>query len=255
MNLVSIITPVYNSEKFLEECIQSVVSQAYENWEHILVDDCSTDDSVKIIEKYASLDNRVKLIKLSKNSGAGFARNTAIEVAKGKFIAFLDADDYWHKDKLNKQIAYMLRRDCSFSYTQYYIVEDKSEPKYIVHSPDVVSYKSILKNGYIGCLTAIYDADKIGKHYMPTVRKRQDWILWINILKKIGHAYGIQEPLAYYRVGNKSLSNNKFRLVKYNFNVYHKELGMSYIFSVWRMAVFLIHYFYFKIFKIKKLNS
>jgi glycosyltransferase involved in cell wall biosynthesis len=232
-----------------------VQAQTYTNWEHILVDDCSTDDSVKIIEKYASLDNRVKLIKLSKNSGAGFARNTAIEVAKGKFIAFLDADDYWHKDKLNKQIAYMLRRDCSFSYTQYYIVEDKSEPKYIVHSPDIVSYKSILKNGYIGCLTAIYDADKIGKHYMPIVRKRQDWILWINILKKIGHAYGIQEPLAYYRVGNKSLSNNKFRLVKHNFNVYHKELGMSFAFSVWRMAVFLIHYFYFKSFKIKRLNA
>lgn len=255
MNLVSIITPVYNSEKFLANNIASVQAQTYTNWEHILVDDCSTDDSVKIIEEYASLDNRVKLIKLSKNSGAGVARNTAIEVAKGKFIAFLDADDYWHKDKLNKQIAYMLHHDCSFSYTQYYIVEGKSEPKYLVQSPDIVSYKSILKNGYIGCLTAIYDAEKIGKHYMPVVRKRQDWLLWINILKKIGHAYGIQEPLAYYRVGNKSLSNNKFRLLKYNFNVYHKELGMSYAISVWRMGVFLIHYFYFKSFKIKKLNS
>src|SRR5690606_10457697 len=118
---------------------------------------------------------------------------------------FLDADDFWHKDKLHIQVDFMLKNDYAFSYAQYYIVDENSKPQKLVKSPPRVSYNAILRNGYIGCLTAMYDAEKIGKYYMPLIRKRQDWSLWILILKDIQMSYGIQQPLSYYRVGNESL--------------------------------------------------
>lgn len=251
---VSIITPVYNSSRFIKECILSTTGQSYPHIEHILVDDCSTDNSVQIIEEFVKSDPRIRLIKLSENGGAGVARNTAIKAAKGKFIAFLDADDFWHKDKLKIQVDFMLKNNYSFSYTQYKIVDENSIPNKLVKSPPKVSYSHILRNGYIGCLTAMYDAEKIGKYYMPLIRKRQDWSLWIFILKDIGMAYGVDQPLAYYRVGNESLSNNKFKLIKFNFNVFHKVLNMGVLESTYRMIVFLFCYFKFKFTSIVKVE-
>ncbi|MEJ4087309.1 glycosyltransferase family 2 protein [Galbibacter orientalis] len=251
---VSIITPVYNSSSFLKDNIESLQKQTFKNYEHILIDDCSSDSSVEMIENYAKIDNRIKLIRLDKNSGAGVARNTGIKAAIGRYISFLDADDYWHASKLERQIKFMSEMDCAFSYTQYYIVEGNEEkPSYIVKSPSKINYNDILKNCYVGCLTAMYDTQKIGKFYMPKIRKRQDWVLWIKILEKTNVAYGIQEPLAYYRVGNESLSNNKFKLIKYNFSVYHEVLKMGYLTSVYRMVLFLFHYFKFKTFSKKSL--
>lgn len=249
---VSIITPVYNSSTYIRECLNSTLGQTYTDLEHILVDDCSTDDSVQIIEEYAKKDSRVKLIKLKKNGGAGVARNTAIKAAQGKFVAFLDSDDFWHKEKLSIQVDFMLKNDYSFSYAQYYIVDENSTPQKLVKSPKTVSYNDIRRNGYIGCLTAMYDADKIGKYYMPLIRKRQDWAMEILILKDIKMSYGIQQPLSYYRVGNESLSNNKFKLIKYNYSVFHKVLGMSQLESSFRMIVFLFCYFKFKFTSIVK---
>jgi len=217
------------------------------------VDDCSSDDSIQIIQEYATKDPRVRLIQLKENGGAGVARNTAIKAAQGKFIAFLDADDFWHKEKLNIQVNFMLENNYSFSYTQYKIVDENSNPQSIVKSPLKVSYDDILRNGYIGCLTAMYDAGTIGKYYMPLIRKRQDWSLWIMILKDVQMAYGIAQPLAYYRVGNESLSNNKFKLIKFNFNVFHKVLHMGLLESTYRMLVFLFCYFKFKFTSIEKL--
>ena len=252
--IVSIITPVYNSSRFVKQCLLSTTCQSYPYIEHILVDDCSTDGSVNIIEGFAKSDSRIKLIKLTENGGAGVARNTAIKAATGRFIAFLDSDDFWHKDKLKLQVDFMLKNDYAFTYTQYYIVNEYSEVNKLVHSPSIVHYKDILRNGYIGCLTAMYDSEKIGKHYMPLIRKRQDWSLWIMILKEIKVAYGIDQPLAYYRVGNESLSNNKFKLVKFNFNVFRKVLNMGFLESSYRMVVFLFCYFKFKLFSIKNVE-
>ncbi len=253
--IVSIITPVYNSSKFIRQCLLSTTTQSYPHFEHVLVDDCSTDSSVKIIEEFAKSDSRIKLIKLSNNGGAGVARNTAIKAAMGRFIAFLDADDFWHKDKLKIQVNFMLRNEYVFSFTQYYIVDEDSKVNKLVQSPKVVRYEDILKNGYIGCLTAMYDAEKIGKYYMQLIRKRQDWALWIVILKDVGSAYGIQQPLAYYRVGNESLSKNKFKLFKHNFNVFHKVLQMGLVESSYRMLVFLFCYFKFKVLSIKDVKD
>lgn len=251
-NSVSIVTPVYNASEFLIQNLESIQDQSFSNYEHILVDDCSSDNSVEIIRKFAETDNRIKLIQLDANSGAGVARNTGIKAAKGRFIAFLDSDDYWGKHKLERQVEFMIKLGCSLSYTQYYEVNDDTI-NCLIKSPKSVTYNQILRNCYIGCLTAMYDTHKIGKFYMPKIRKRQDWVLWINILKEVNIAYGLQEPLAYYRVGNNSLSNNKFKLLKHNFNVYHKVLHFGFVKSVYRLVIFLIHYFVFKLFFRKQL--
>ena len=246
--LVSIITPVYNAKDEILECINSVLSQSYINWELIIVDDCSIDNTVNILKKLAKNDSRIKLIQLENNLGAGFARNIGIKKASGRYIAFLDSDDYWSNDKLEKQITLMQQNNYPFTYTQYYEFESKTgNLKTIVKSPKKVTYKMLLINGgFIGCLTVVYDTVFFGKRYMPEIRKRQDWALWIKMLKEIEAAYGVQEPLAYYRIGNSSLSKNKIKLIKHNFMVYKRELDMSFIESFYRITLFLVYHFLFK---------
>lgn len=221
--LVSIIMPNYNGAQFLEETITSVLTQTYKNWELLLVDDCSFDDSVKLIDSLTSEDRRVKLIKLTENSGPAIARNHAIKEAKGRYIAFLDSDDLWHKDKLTKQISFMEEQGAALSYTSYYRIKETSgKIIYQFHVPEKVDYSELLKQNIIGCLTAIYDTKKIGKVYMPNIDKRQDFGLWLNILKKIHYAYGMTEPLASYRVRSTSVSSNKILASKYNWKLYRE---------------------------------
>ncbi len=220
---VSIIMPSYNSKIFLPETIDSVLAQTFKEWELIIVDDCSQDDSNKVIEGYMKCCEKIKLIKLDTNSGPAIARNRAIEEAKGRYIAFLDSDDLWTPDKLSKQISFMQEHDVALSYTGYYRIEEESgEIIDQISVPKKVNYRELLKQNIIGCLTAIYDTQKIGKIYMPHIRKRQDFGLWLNILKKIPYAYGIDEPLAYYRVRRTSVSSNKILASKYNWKLYRK---------------------------------
>lgn len=241
MNLVSIITPIYNSENFLEQCIQSVISQTYKNWEHILVDDCSTDKSADIILECAEKDSRIKYIKLNKNSGAGIARNTAIEAAKGKYIAFLDSDDLWYPEKLEKQLNFMQKNDYHFSFTDYDVIDVTGNKlsNYIKCKP-IVTYKSALYKNPIGCLTVIYNADFFGKQYMPAIRKRQDYALWLRLLK-ITNGYGLGDCLSSYRIGNDSISSNKFNLLKYEWKIYREEEGLPLIKSCFYLisAIFM----------------
>ncbi len=251
--IVSIITPVYNSERFLKKCMDSVLTQTYLSWEHILIDDCSTDESPIIIKKYQKKDSRIKYVRLKENSGAGIARNRGIEMAKGRYIAFLDSDDFWALDKLEKQINFMRNMNYCFVYSQYYVVKADGKPVYKIESPEKVSYIRMIKNNYIGCLTVVYDTNVLGKIFMPLIRKRQDWVLWIKLLKKTKYAYGFQEPLAFYRIGNASLSNSKIKLLKHNFDVYYVELNMSFLKSTIMMGNFLLHYFYYKIISKKQL--
>ncbi len=221
--LVSIIMPNYNSGRFIENSLASILAQTYENWELILVDDCSTDDSIKIVETLIANDRRIKLINLTKNSGPSVARNCAIEEANGRYIAFLDSDDLWHSDKLLKQISFMKEHNAALSFTGYYHIDEKSgtviDQMYI---PDKINYSGLLKQNIIGCLTAMYDTQKLGKIYMPDILKRQDFALWLTILKKIPYAYGLDEPLAYYRVRTASVSSNKILASKYNWKLYRE---------------------------------
>jgi len=252
---VSIITPVFNAEKYIEQCINSVLSQTHKDWELILCDDCSTDNSVRIIEEYINRDSRIILLSNEVNSGAGIARNMAIKHATGNYIAFLDGDDFWHEDKLKKQLDFIQKNHCALVYSQYYVVIGESNiPKHIICSPKVVTYKKMLCNDYIGFLTLMYDVNKLGKLFMPEIRKRQDWAYKLKLLKSTKEAIGIQEPLAFYRIGNSSLSSNKVKLLKYNFAVFHKELGYSKLSSTFMMINFLLHYFYYKSVSKKKVN-
>jgi len=221
--LVSIITPSYNSVRFISETIESVLDQTYKNWEMIIIDDGSSDNSTKIIESYLLKDSRIKLIKLSKNMGPATTRNYGIKESKGRYIAFLDSDDLWYPDKLLQQIPFMHNNDIALSYTRYNHIEEKSK-KIIneIYIPSKVSYSELLKQNIIGCLTAIYDTEKLGKIYMPEIRQRQDYALWLDILKRIPYAYGIEESLASYRVRSTSISSNKWIASKYNWKLYRE---------------------------------
>lgn len=240
--LVSIITPVFNSGIFLAETINSIISQSYTNWEMLITDDNSSDKSVDIINSYVKKDSRIKLYQLKNNSGAGVARNNSILNAKGRFIAFCDSDDSWHPEKLKMQVAYLIKNNLIFTYSGYEIVDEQDVNKGIVIPPLEINYKKMLKNNYIGCLTAIYDSKKIGKQFMPEIRKRQDWLLWLNILKKYGATKGQPEILAKYRNRDKSISSNKIELLKYNWLVYNKGLGFNKLKSIILLLFFMYYY-------------
>lgn len=245
--LVSIITPTYNSIRFLDDTIQSIRSQTFTNWELLITDDCSTDGTWELLQKYQEEDNRIKIFRLEKNSGPGVARNNSIKHAQGRFIAFCDSDDQWKPEKLEKQIKFMLDNDLALSFSSYDVIDERNNALGEVIAPEKVSYKSMLRNNYIGCLTAIYDTDKVGKVYMPTIRKRQDWALWLAILKKTPFALGIKEKLAVYRDRSQSISSNKIDLIKYNWNIYHNVEKFSVLKSVFLLIQFLFYYFKKKI--------
>ena len=195
---VSIITPSYNSARFIASTINSVIAQTAMSLEIIIVDDCSSDNSIEVIQSFIDRDTRIKFIKLEENSGAAVARNTAIEAASGRFIAFLDSDDLWDPEKLEKQIQFMLDKDIAFSYTAYEKIDESGVPFDIVNVPEKISYKQLLKTNVIGCLTAMYDVEKLGKVYMPVNTKREDFATWLTILKKVDYAYGMVNIFSQY---------------------------------------------------------
>jgi glycosyltransferase involved in cell wall biosynthesis len=245
-NLISIITPSYKSEKFITETIESVLTQYYHNWEMIIVDDFSSDNSNIIIEKYCKQDHRIRLIKLEKNSGPAVARNKAIKEAKGRYIAFLDADDLWYPQKLEKQIQFMSDNNYELTYTNYETMnEDGKNLNNIIKSPSKLNYKQLLKANKIGCLSAIYDTHKIGKVYMPLIKKRQDFGLWLKILKKVDFAYNVNEVLGTYRIMSNSVSSNKIDLLKYNYSLFRNYEKFSRIKSLY----YLVWNIYMKVMK------
>ena len=226
-DLVSIITPCYNSSKFIGQMIESVIAQTYPNWELLITDDCSTDNSRKIVEEYSKKDPRVHLFKLEKNSGAGIARNNSIEKAQGRFIAFLDSDDMWKPEKLEKQLTFMVDHGYQFSHSYTLVVDEDNKVVGLNKKPARVSFRSTRIINYIGTSSVIYDTKDIGKIYMKPIRRRQDFALWLNILQKTKYAYCIPEPLFIYRYAPNSLSSNKFKLLKYHVQVYEQALGYS----------------------------
>ncbi|MFD2942303.1 glycosyltransferase family 2 protein [Flavobacterium notoginsengisoli] len=238
--LVSIIVPTYNTEKFIRSTIESVQNQTYVNWEMILADDASTDNTVSIIEEFAQKDNRIKLFKLPENRGNGFARNSALEKATGKYIAYLDADDLWFPEKLEKQIQFLKTNNLHFTFSFYdSIDEEGNNLNRRVESPNPLTYKELFFCNYVGNLTAIYDADYFGKIILETTQKRQDWRIWLTILKQIKIAKPVPESLAFYRIRKDSVSSSKFKLIKHNFGVYREFHGYNLVFSVLLMMRFL----------------
>lgn len=246
--LVSVIMPVYNSEDTLCESIESVLKQSYDNWELIITDDNSTDSSCQILKDYSTKDSRIKIHFFNQNLGAGVARNNSIKHAMGRFIAFLDSDDFWPDNKLHEQINFMLQNKIALCYTPYKKINIYGEVTGSVNPPQKVNYKQLLKSNVIGCLTAIYDTHGIGKIYMPEIRKRQDMGLWLNILQKIDSAYCLNTTYAFYREREKSLSSNKISILKWQWSFYHDYLKFgilrsSYYFCCYAYYAVIKHYF------------
>ena len=230
MEKVSIITPTYNSSKYISEAVESVLAQSYAAWEMIIVDDCSSDKTYDIIQRYACRDNRIKVFRLPQNSGPAAARNLAMDKAQGRYIAFLDSDDLWVSDKLERQLEFMKEKGAAFTYTAYEKMDESGDTRgRIVHVPDQTDYKGLLSASVIGCLTVIYDTNVTGKVFMPNLPKRQDHGLWLKILK-MGHiAYGLNEPLAYLRIREGSISSNKVMAATYVWKLYRDVEGLSFL--------------------------
>lgn len=222
--LVSIITPSFNCAEFIGETIESILAQTYQNWELLITDDCSTDNSRDVIEQYAARDPRIKLLRLEKNSGAGIARNKSISEALGRFIAFCDSDDRWLPAKLERQLEAMAQSGKKVCYSSYYTCDENGNNTGIVVAYKTINYREICRDDSIGFLTCIYDTNGIGKIFLPSLRKRQDWGMKILLMQKCREAIGIIEPLAIYRLRSNSLSGDKRRLVKYNVKVYREVL-------------------------------
>lgn len=223
--LVSVVMPSYNSQSTIKKSIESILEQDYENWELLITDDCSSDKTVEIINRYIESDCRIKLSINRTNLGSGSSRNSSIRRAEGKYIAFLDADDLWRKEKLSKQIAFMEDNTYAFTYTNYQKFDARGK-RGILYTPSSVTYEQLLPNNIIGCLTAVYNVDIIGKKYMPSIRKKQDFALWLNILKDQRVAFGLNETLADYRC-DSGVTSNKFAVLSHQWLFYRNVVGLS----------------------------
>lgn len=220
-NLVSIITPMYNSEKFIEATIKSVIEQTYQDWEMIIIDDCSTDKSANIVKAYVEKDDRIKYIRNKSNLGVSSARNLALENASGQFLAFLDSDDIWTKEKLETQINFMNKNNYAITFTSYELMDENNKPlNKVIPVPKDVDYKKLLKGNVLGCLTVVIDQTKINFDIRMSGVRHEDYVLWLSILKKGHTAHGINEVLALYRKSSNSLSGNKIKAAKWTWNIY-----------------------------------
>lgn len=241
--LVSIVTPVYNAAKFLEDTIASVQNQTYENWELIFVDDQSTDSGLEIISEAIKHDPRIKLIKNRQNSGAGRSRNRGVEAAAGRYICFFDADDLWHPSKLAKQLDFMEQTGAAFSCTSYEFADESGKPngkKVIV--PKKASYRELLTNVTVWTSTTMFDMSQLSKSdiEMPDIRRGQDAATWWKVLKRVGSVYGLQDVLAYYRRTSSSLSANKLKALKRTWYLYRNIEKINPITS----AIYLVQHSY-----------
>ncbi|MGW7675730.1 glycosyltransferase family 2 protein [Shewanella sp. S23-S33] len=244
--LVSVIMPAYNVRKTIVRSIQSVISQTYSSWELIVVDDCSTDDTIELVRKID--DPRIRVIVLPENSGSpALPRNVGIDNSMGQYIAFLDSDDCWRVNKLNVQVNLMLESKSYFSCTGYSILSEGKVIKYLM-PPLNVDYRMLLTNNTIGCLTAILHKDILGELRFPKCG-HEDYALWLKILKKNNSVLGVQSDLAEYNLLPESVSSSKFRMIPFFWNIYRNQEG----FTCTRSVVFCFKYFFNVVFfKYKK---
>ncbi|MBN8235215.1 glycosyltransferase family 2 protein [Halobacillus kuroshimensis] len=240
---VSIITPAYHAAGQIMETIRTVQHQTYTNWEMIIVDDCSEDETVSVVKRAQEKDDRIRLICLHENKGPAFARNRAIESARGRYLAFLDSDDLWMPEKLEKQLSFMKAKHAAFTFTAYKMMkENGEETNLIFKAPIEVTYKDLLKNTSIGTLTVMLDRRRFGSIRMPLYRDcSEDYGLWLMLLSSGSTAYGLNEPLAFYRKCSDSLSSNKWKSAKKTWNTYRKVKGINGVRSFWYFMNYTVH--------------
>lgn len=239
-DLVSVIMPTYNAELYIEVSIKSVLEQTYSLWELYIIDDCSEDNTVNIVKKYMSQDQRIHLLKLKKNMGVAHARNEGIKSSRGKYIAFLDSDDIWLPQKLDKQICFMQDHQIGISFTQYrQFYTNQLSCGRLIDVDEWIDYENLLKGNTIGCLTVMINREYIPDIKMPSVR-HEDYLTWLNILKSGVKAYGLKEDLARYRKSVNSLSGNKIRSLKWTWNVYRKYECLSFFKSLFYISHYML---------------
>ena len=224
-NLVSIIMPSYNTRDYIGASIESVLAQTYENWELLIVDDCSTDDTDAVVAKFT--DPRIRYLKNEKNSGAAVSRNYALREAKGRWIAFLDSDDLWEPEKLSKQLSFMKKNGYSFTYTDYQIQLNGVWQPYIYTGPKVVNKWKMYNYCYFSTITVMYDREKIGLVQIADLKKNNDYAMWLQIIEK-SKCYRLPECLSYYVKREGSISSgSKLKLIKHHYILFRKGLGKS----------------------------
>ena len=245
-DLVSIIMPSYNTGKFIAESIDCVLAQTYENWELIIVDDCSTDDTDTIVAGYT--DARIRYLKNEKNSGAAVSRNRALREAKGRWIAFLDSDDLWSPEKLEKQIAFMEENKYGFSYTNYSLIDEASKPMGVfVTGPRRITKTGMYNYCWVGCLTVMYDAEKVGLIQIEDIKKNNDYAMWLKVIRKTD-CYLLNEELGKYRKRGGSISNHSYKaLIKWHYKLFREAEKRSAVASAVLTGRNLVFGFYKKL--------
>ncbi|MCB6992805.1 glycosyltransferase [bacterium 210820-DFI.6.37] len=237
--LVSVIMPSWNTGKFIAESIQSVIDQTYKTWELLIVDDCSTDNTDEIVASFH--DERIKYFKNKKNCGAALARNKAMREAQGEWIAFLDSDDLWMPEKLEKQIGFMNEKNCVFSYHDFMKIDEESKPLHVyVTGPNIVTKKKMYNYGYPGCLTFMYNAKAMGLIQIKDIKKNNDYAILLKLCKK-ADCYLLKENLAQYRIRKKSISHDKFsKKLKSHYDLFHycdeKLAPIALWYACWNMV-------------------
>lgn len=235
--IVSVITPAYDAARFIEAAIRSVQEQTFRDWEMIVVDDGSRDETRAIVERLRAADPRVQLVASSGNRGAAEARNAGLERARGRYVAFLDSDDLWLPHKLERQLEFMRARDAGFCFAEYsYIDEDGVRIGRRVRVPASVGYEDLLKNTIIGCLTVVLDRERTGPLRMPALSQHEDLSLWFALLKRGLRAQGIQEELALYRIVRRSASRDKVRSALHMWKVYLRQERLPWPRAAWCYA-------------------
>lgn len=253
-DLVSIIMPSYNCGKYIEETIRSVQAQTYQEWELIFMDDCSKDDTIKLVFKLQENDSRIKLFQKKENSGAAVSRNTALREVKGRWIAFLDSDDLWEPTKLEKQVRFMEENGYAFSYTEYQEMDaDGNLTGITISGPKHVTKRGMYNFCWPGCLTVMYDAQAIGLIQIEDIKKNNDYAMWLKVCKK-SDCYLLPEVLAKYRRGRAgSVSTHGIAtMIGWHYKLWHEAEKKNAIASLWLTGVNLIFGFYKKLKYVKK---
>ena len=246
--LISVITPTYNCAAFIGQTIESVQAQTYANWEMIIVDDCSTDDTRQVVARYASEDPRIRYTCLAQNAGEASERTEAMRLAEGEYMAFCDSDDLWYPEKLEKQLRFMQQNGYAFTCTMYeQIDEDGALTGRQIRVVKKTDYNRLLLDCPVGNSTVMYSVRAMGKFQVPNIRKRNDDALWLTMLKKEKYIYGMPEVLMRYRIRHNSISSNKWSLVRYHWQLYRDIEHLSVLRSAFHVCVWgLIKLFHIK---------
>lgn len=246
--LVSVITPTYNCGRFIAETIETVQAQTYTDWEMIIVDDCSTDDTKAVVDGYMEKDSRIKYHCLAVNSGAAVARTKAMELAQGEYMAFCDSDDLWMPEKLSKQLAFMQEKGYAFTCTAYEQIDESGKSlDRVIKTIEKTDYNRLLLDCPVGNSTVMYNVGVMGKFQVPNIRKRNDDALWLQMLKKEKYIWGMPDVLMRYRIRGNSISSNKLKVIKYHWILYREIEHLS----VLRSAFHICWWCFLKVFRIK----